>query len=69
MVATSDQPVVLICCLFCHFLQCLIFGAKSVESPFQNESNPQITFVFDPINEVVESGIENESRHTNYNFC
>ena len=36
--------------------------AKSVESSFQNESNPLITFVPDPIKKVMESAIENESR-------
>ena len=36
--------------------------AKSVGSPFQNQSNPEITFVSDPINIAVESCIANESR-------
>ena len=36
--------------------------AKIVGRPFQNESNPEITFVSDPINIVVESGISDESK-------
>ena len=36
--------------------------AKSVGRPFHNESNPEITFVSDPINIVVESGISDESK-------
>ena len=36
--------------------------AKSVGRPFHNESNPDITFVSDPINIVVEIGISDESK-------
>ena len=74
MVATGDQSVIMICSLFVPGtlpIFCVVFPlsgnkkpppAKRVGRPFHNESNPEITFVPDPINIVVESGISVESR-------
>ena len=74
MVATDNQSVIMICSLFVpgtlpfFALSFPLSGnkkpppAKSVGRPFHNESNPEITFVSDPINTVVESGISDESK-------
>ena len=74
MEATGDQAVIMICSFFVPGTLpffCVVFPlsgnkkpppAKSVGKPFHNESNPEITFVSDPINIVVVSGISDESK-------